>query len=208
MAVRGSRCSRKRRSAGYGTRRRKASRVSEARCVRSAARGRGSRCQSCGVGAVRFCRRVRQGIVSAKVISAHARPKKPARARAWESRATPTGEGDHEAQPVVGLPFPPLLEAGDAVHAAIRRRRRRLCLVPRTPVRVPTGWRRERSVGRAQALELGNRGIQRVLVTTGRLQRLTGGIFSVESAQGLGHASGRARRADRGVARCGGSVNP
>lgn len=31
--------------------------------------------------------------------------------------------------------------------------------------------------------KLGNRGIQRVLVTTGWLQRLTGGIFSVESAQ-------------------------
>lgn len=47
MAVRGSRCSRKRRSADYGTRRWKASRALEARRVRSAARGRGSRCSSC-----------------------------------------------------------------------------------------------------------------------------------------------------------------
>jgi hypothetical protein len=96
-------------------------------------------------------RRVRQGIVSAKVISAYARPKKPAQARAGESRATPTGEGDHEVQLVVGLPFLPPLEVGDARQTAIRRRRRRLCLVPRTPVRDPTGWRRERSVGKAQA---------------------------------------------------------
>jgi hypothetical protein len=47
MAARGSRCSRKRRSAGYGTHRWKASRALEARCVRSAARGKGSRCSSC-----------------------------------------------------------------------------------------------------------------------------------------------------------------
>jgi hypothetical protein len=47
MAVRGSRCSRKRRSTGHGTHRWKASRALEARCVRSAARGKGSRCSSC-----------------------------------------------------------------------------------------------------------------------------------------------------------------
>lgn len=40
------------------------------------------------------------------------------------------------------------------------------------------------ALGRKGAsLELGNRGIQRVLVTTGRLQRLARGIFSEESAR-------------------------
>lgn len=46
MAAGGSRCSRKRRSTGHGTHRRKASRALEARCVRSMARGKGPRCSS------------------------------------------------------------------------------------------------------------------------------------------------------------------
>jgi hypothetical protein len=133
---------------------------------------------------------VRQGIVSAKVISAYARPKKPAQARARESRATPAGEGDHEAQLVAGLQIP----------AATRGRR---CRSRGYPAPSPTALSRPPHAGaghdgvapgalgsKGASLRLGNRGIQRVLVTIGWLQRLAGSIFPVESAQG-DHASGR-----------------
>lgn len=102
--------------------------------------------------------RARQGIVSAKVISAHARPTKLARARVRESRNTPTGEGDHERSWWWGSNTPPPLEAGDALHGANRRRRGRPRFVSRTPVRARTGRSRSRLVGQAQARSSGIEG--------------------------------------------------
>lgn len=57
----------------------------------------------------------------------------------------------------------------------------------------------QEALGRKGAsLELGNRGIQRVLVTTGRLQRLARGIFSEESARDRSTQVGRLRERTEG----------
>lgn len=207
MAVRGSRCSRKRRSTGYGTHRWKASRVLEARCVRSAARGRGSRCPSCEVGAVRLAGGCDRGL-SARRSSRPTHGQK-SRRRLEPGKAGPPRRGQvtmrcswwwdshscHHSRSEMPVKRLSGAVADGSVSSPARR-----CGIRRG------GAESVRSEGRKpQSRESRDPAGARDNWSVAEIDRRH--LLRGERA-GLGHASGRALRADCGVARCGGSVNP
>jgi hypothetical protein len=207
VAVCGSRCSRKRRSSGHGTHRRKASRVLEARCVRSAARGRGSRCSSSQVGAVRPAGGCDRGL-SAR------RSSRPTHGQKSRRRLEPGKAGPPRRGQVImrcswwwdshschcSRPETPLTRLSGAVADGSVSSPARRCGPRRDGVESARseGCKPEARESRDPAGARDNWSA----AETDRRHLLRG------ERAGLGHASGRALRADCGVARWGGSANP
>jgi hypothetical protein len=207
VAVRGSRCSRKRRSTGYGTHRWKASRVSEARCVRSAARGRGSRCSPCGIGAVRSAGGRDRGLSARR--SSRLTHGQKSRRRLVPGKAGPPRRGkvimrcswwwDSHSRHCSRLETPLTRLSGAVADGTVSSPARR-CGLRRDGAESDRSERRK-----PQARESRDPAGARdnwLAAETDRRHLLRG------ERAGLGHASGRALRADCGVARRGGSANP
>jgi hypothetical protein len=190
VAVRGSRCSRKRTSTLHGTHRWKASRAREACSVRSAARGMGSRCSSGECSVLPGHRRVRQGLSAQR----SSRPTHGQKSR----RGPELGQAEppHRGQVTMKRSW-----RWDSNLAATRGRENRLRGRPAPsqtalsrPPHAGAGSDEAalKALGRKGAsLELENRGIQRVLVDnwsvaeTGKRHLLQG------ERAGSAHASGK-----------------